>query len=452
MASKHLFSLYSFFICIFLFLSTSNLQAHPDSFAPIVKSEKEKIVHIAISSIVKRSSRSGDRLFDRFNQRIPRQQRQSALGSGFLVSHDGYIVTNHHVIAKADKIEVMLHNGKKYKAKIIGKDKQTELALIKIEAKNLPFVEWGNSAVIEVGDWVLAIGNPLGLDHTVTAGIISAKGRNVFGNTAYGQFLQTDAAINFGNSGGPLFNMDAEVIGINTAIVAGGQNLGFSIPSNLARKVIDQLKKHGKVERGWFGVTIQDVNRELAESFGLPDGMLGIVLTSILPDSPAEKAGLIKGDILVEFNGISLKKVTQLQQFVAETSPGTEVRVKLFRKGNFLNKTIKVTLSQPTEDTSLQSPDNFYKMRLVEMTMESRSSMNVKENYGLLVYDIDPSGVAWEKGIRKNDVILEANNQQLLTLADFTALLEKAQKQSRPISLLILRNGSSIYMALPVKN
>jgi len=452
MATKRYFKYSTFLFVVSLFLLTSTIQAHPDSFAPIVKSEKEKIVHIAISSIVKRRSLSGDPFFNQFKKGLPKQQRQSALGSGFLVSDDGYIVTNHHVIAKAEKIEVKLHNGKKYTARIIGKDKQTELALIKIEAKNLPFVEWGDSKAIEVGDWVLAIGNPLGLDHTVTAGIISAKGRDVFGSTAYGQFLQTDAAINFGNSGGPLFNMDSEVIGINTAIVAGGQNLGFAIPSNLARKVIDQLKKHGKVDRGWFGVTIQDVHRELAESFGLPEGTLGTILTGVLPGSPAEKAGLKKGDILTEFNGIPLKKVTQLQQLVAETTPNTKVKVTVYRKGVTLYKTVKVELRQLTEETSLTSPRNFYKMRLVEMTTESRSSMNIKENFGLLVYDLDPTGIAWEKGIRKSDVILEANNHQLQTLKDFTSVVEKAQKKNRPISLLILRNGSSIYMALPVKN
>lgn len=437
-------------VLLALFVSQPSM-ARPGSFSPIVKSEKEKIVNISSSTVVESSPHRKDPLFEHFFKNMPKKRRQSSLGSGFIISQDGYIVTNHHVIAKAEKIEVTLYDGRTFNAKIIGKDKWTELALIKIETNNLPFVKWGDSDAVEVGDWVLAIGNPLGLDHTVTAGIISARGRNVFGNTAYGQFLQTDAAINFGNSGGPLYNLDAEVIGINTAIVAGGQNLGFAIPSKLAQKVIPQLRKHGKVSRGWFGVEIQEVDNELAESFGLPSGMRGVVLAGIGKGSPAEKAGLKVGDVIVAFNGKPLNKTTQLQQFVAETTPGTTVSVKIFREGKFLNKKVTVDLRPAGEFASLDSANAMFGMQLTALTPENRTESGITEKHGLKVVDIDQTGIAWEKGIRKDDIIVKANNKILTTVDGFFAVVGHARKGSKPISLLILRRGKSIFVALPVK-
>ncbi len=451
MRIRRIFRLSSVVVLFSMAFYSQLLIAHPTSFAPIVKTEKEKIVHISISSIVENPTITRDPFFERFFKNMPRKQRQHALGSGFLVSKDGYIVTNFHVVAKAEKIEVTLYNGTKHKAKIVGKDKITELALIKIDAQNLSFVAWGNSADIEVGDWVLAIGNPLGLDHTVTAGIISARGRDVFSGTAYGRFLQTDAAINFGNSGGPLFNMDAEVIGINTAIVAGGQNLGFAIPSNLAQKVIRQLRERGKVERGWFGVGIQDVSNELAESFELPKGMNGVVLSDIGKGSPAEDAGLRQGDVIVEYNGRSVQKTTELQQYVAETTPGSRVEVKIFRKGKFLVKTVKVALRPADGIVSLDETSNKYGMRLVEITPETRSSLRLKENHGLVVYQIEPTGIAWEIGLRRGDIILEANNGKMKQVDDFQQVLNSAVKRSKPIKLLVSRNGRVLFMALPVQ-
>lgn len=439
-------------ITLLLVVSFAQLAAaRPDSFSPIVKSEKEKIVHISISAVVDNTRVQRDPFFEYFFKNMPKQQRQSALGSGFIISEDGYIVTNHHVIAKAEKIKVTLYNGNTFDAKVIGKDKLSELALIKIDAKNLPYVEWGDSNEMEVGDWVLAIGNPLGLDHTVTAGIISGRGRNVFANTAYGQFLQTDAAINFGNSGGPLFNMDSEVIGINTAIVAGGQNIGFAIPSNLAQKVIQQLKKHGKVERGWFGVGIQDVDNELAESFGLPKGKRGVVLTSIGEDSPARKAGLEKGDVIVTIDGEKTERVNDLQQKVAETAPGENVKVQFYRKGKLMTKTVAVG-KRPTEEiTSLNTTEGKYGLRLVEISPENKPSLNIDEEFGLMVYDIDQNGLAWEKGVRQGDVILEANNQRMEKVEDFYAVMKKASKTARPVYLLVSRKGREMFIAIPVQ-
>jgi serine protease Do len=441
----------SLYLAAWLIMAGSaSVQARPDSFSQIVKSEKEKVVYISTSGIVERRSRQLDPWLEPFFRNIPERERQQALGSGFIISPDGYIVTNHHVISQADKIEVQLYDGKTFKAEIVGMDKLTELALIKIEATDLPFIKWGDSSAVEVGDWVLAIGNPLGFEHTVTAGILSARGRSVFGTTAYGQFLQTDAAINFGNSGGPLFNMAAEVIGINTAIAAGGQNLGFAIPSNLARTVIDQLREHGTVERGWFGVGIQDVNEELAASFGLPEGLRGVILTEVGLDSPAEKGGLQKGDIVVEYNGEPLTRSAMLQQLVAETPPGATVTVKVFRKGSFLTRKITVDRRPADDAISLDETRNLFGMRLVEISAEARQRMSLKEEYGLLVLEIDQTGVAWERGIRQNDIILEADNRKVEALSDFSDVVREAVKNGKPISLLISRGGRSIYLALPV--
>lgn len=449
MTTRHFlsYSIIGFFLAL---LWSTPIHARPDSFSPIVKSEKEKVVHIGILSTTKTPKNMENPYFKQFKRQGPPKQRQWALGSGFIVSAEGYIVTNYHVVAKADKIEVTLFNGVKYKANIIGKDKTTELALLKIDAKNLPYTNWGDSSAMEVGDWAIAIGNPLGLDHTVTAGIISARGRSVFGGTAYGQFLQTDAAINFGNSGGPLFNVNGEVIGINTAIIAGGQNLGFAIPSNMAKKVISQLKKYGKIQRGWLGVEIQEVNTELAESFRMPDGMLGVVLVGIGNGSPAEKAGLQKGDVIVQFNETPLQKSTQLQQLVAETSPGKDAEVKIFRRGQFIIKTVTVSLRSTEQLASLDEKPSLYGIRLTVISPEIRAVLKIKENYGLLVDNIDQAGIAWEKGIRMNDVILEANNIKLKDIEVFNRSVKNTGKLKKPISLLIIRNGRSLYLTLPI--
>ena len=449
---KALKNLFFNFLTIFLISSVSQTTfARPDSFAPIVNSEKTKVVHISISSIIENHPIQQDPFFEHFFKDMPKKRRSSASGSGFIISSDGFIVTNHHVIADADKIEVSLFDGTKYTAKVIGKDKLSELALIKIEANNLPFIKWGDSSKIEIGDWVLAIGNPMGLDHTVTAGILSGRGRTVFADTAYGQFLQTDAAINFGNSGGPLFNMDSEVIGINTAIVAGGQNIGFAIPSTLAQNIIEQLRENGKVVRGWFGVGIQDIDNELAESFGLPEGMRGVVVNSISVDSPAEKAGLKQGDVIVEFNGGSLKKVNDLQQYVAETKPGKEVEVKIFRQGKFISKSVTVGIRPSDDVESTNEAKNEFGLQLVEITPENRDALNLKEDHGLLVFSIDQTGIAWEKGIRKGDIILEANSEKISKTDDFIRIIKKAEKTSRPIFLLISRDGAERFIALPIK-
>lgn len=444
-----LFALALLFLLIFG--TTSSTFARPDSFAPIVKTERKKVVYISTTAIIKHPPiGSGGPLFKHFfGDQQQGSHRSSALGSGFIISADGYIVTNNHVVEKAEKIEVTLMNDSKYTAEVIGKDKLTDLALIKIDAKNLPFVTFGDSSALDVGDWVLAIGNPMGLDHTVTAGILSARGRDIFGGTAYGQFLQTDAAINPGNSGGPLYNMKSQVIGINTAI-ASGQGLGFSIPSNLARKVIKQLKKEGVVRRGWLGVGIQNVDSELAASFGLPKGMTGVAITSVGTGSPAEAGGIKQGDIIVKFNKKKLKKMTHLQQFVAEAMPNTLIKLKIFRNEKFITKKIKLGLRPVGDMISLNKTDNYYGMKLLQITPEQRTKLNLKPTHGLLVHEIDPIGIAWEKGIRKGDVIVKANQKKLKNVPEFQAVVDGAKEKTVPIKLLINRQGRSMFIALPV--
>lgn len=438
-----------FSLLIFV-LSLDSVLAHAESFSSIFKSEKEKVVHISTTSIVE-TQRPQDPFFEQFFGKIPRKRKQSALGSGFIISSDGFIVTNNHVIDKADKIEVTLFNEKIYKAKVIGKDRQTDLALIKIDAENLPFVKMGDSSKVEIGDWLVAIGNPLGLDHTITAGILSARSRDIFNGIGYGKFLQTDAAINPGNSGGPLYNMEGEVIGINSAIVAGGQGLGFAIPSNLTVKIIDQLKKSGKVQRGWLGVGIQNVSHELAESFGLPSGTKGVALTTIGQDTPAQKAGLKQGDVIVEFGGSTVGKTTELQLAVADTPPGESAKVKLYRNGKIIYLEIQVGLRPSGDLVSLDNTENKYGLRLIEVTPETKQSLNLRQDHGLLVYELDSDGIAYERGLRRKDVIIEGNRKKLKTLRDFYDAVETSRKKSQSVTILVVRDGKPIFMALPTE-
>src|SRR5574341_299965 len=315
------------------------------SFADLVEKLKPSVVNISITSMARERgvftspSPFGEQdpfgeFFERFfGQAPPREFKQHGLGSGFIISEDGYVVTNNHVVDLAEDIEVTLEGGEKYKARIIGKDSKTDLALLKIEPKGkLPSVKFGDSDKLRIGDWVMAIGNPFGLGHTVTAGIISAEGR-VLGLGAYDDFIQTDAPINPGNSGGPLFNLNGEVVGVNTAIIAGGQGIGFAIPTNITQNIVDQLKEKGKVVRGWLGVIIQQITSEIAEGMNLKE-LKGALVSDVTPGGPAEKAGIKRGDIIVGFNGHKMEKVAQLTGIVADTPPDTQVQLRVMREKN----------------------------------------------------------------------------------------------------------------------
>lgn len=416
-----------------------------NSFSPIVKSERKKVVHISTSA--KAGTQTSDPLMERFFGPQP-ERRSNALGSGFVYSSDGFIVTNNHVIEQAEKIEVTLYDGRSFEAKVIGTDPMTDLALIKIQdAPHLPAVKLGNSDDLEVGDWVLAIGNPLGLDYTVTAGIISAKGRDIFGGTAYGQFIQTDAAINPGNSGGPLFDVDGKVVGINTAI-AQGQGLGFAIPISLAEKILQQLKLHGKVERGWLGVSIQTLSEDLAESFGLSARIKGVVVTSVGEGSPAEKGGLKQGDVIIQLNGQVVDKTTKLQQLVAESLPGSKVSMKVYRDRRQIDLDLTLGRRPEGDIVSLDASLNELGFKAVEIDPEVRRQWKLEQREGLLVVAVNPNSTAFEKGLRRGDILVEADGIPLNKREDLNRALKRSGDKLR---LLIKRDGQPIYLALPTK-
>ncbi|HZV81635.1 MAG TPA: Do family serine endopeptidase, partial [Geobacteraceae bacterium] len=317
----------------------------PPDFVELAKKLKPSVVNIGTEKTVRTQRRLqrpfGNNspfgsdpfqdFFDRFfEDQIPQGYKQRSLGSGFIISEDGYILTNNHVIDGADEIKVKLEDGKELKGEIKGMDAKLDLALIKVTSKDkLPVAELGDSDAIQVGEWVMAIGNPFGLAETVTAGIISAKGR-VIGSGPYDDFIQTDASINPGNSGGPLFNARGEVVGINTAIIAGGQGIGFAIPVNMAKSILPQLREKGKVARGWLGVSVQPVTKDLSQAFGL-ENERGALVSEVMPESPAQKSGIKVGDVIVEFDGKPVKEMNDLPRIVAATLSGREVKIKVVR-------------------------------------------------------------------------------------------------------------------------
>ena len=384
-----------------------------------------------------------------FNQQQP-QRRTRSLGSGFLISADGYILTNNHVVEKADKISVKLQKGEKViQAKVIGTDPETDLALIKIDnGSSLPYLKLGDSAKMRVGDWVLAIGNPFGLAHTVTQGIISAKGR-IIGAGPYDDFIQTDASINPGNSGGPLLNLDGEVIGINTAIVAAGQGIGFAVPSSITKDVVNQLKSKGKVRRGMRGVTIQAVDENTAKALGLPNAK-GALVSQVGPGSPAEKAGLASGDVITEVNGQPVSDAHELTTKVGAMAPGESVNVTFIRKGQ--SKSAKVTLverdlkqlGQSGEDSSAQGDT-------LGMTLSNTDPRTNRPAGGLMVVGLEQGSAAAEAGIRKGDVIVEINQKPVTTPQEAAAVIEQEGKAKGAVVVLLKRQGQPVFRSIPVQ-
>jgi serine protease Do len=422
--------------------------AQPLSFAPIVKAQRAKVVHINTSA----RSPAGEPASGGDPFRLPDPNRGS--GSGFIVSPDGYIVTNHHVVENADGVEVLLSDERRFLAEIVGLDPQTDLALLKIAADGLPVVAFGDSNRLEVGDWVLAIGNPLGLDHTVTAGIISAKGRNIFDqeNLAYGEFLQTDAAINPGNSGGPLFNLDGQVVGVNSAISRKGQGIGFAVPSNLVVQVVAQLREFGRVNRGWLGVVILEVTHELADKLALPSGTHGVLVDEILPESPARTAGMRAGDVLTGFGAESLSKVPQLQKLVALSAPGSEVDVRGLRRGaesqpwQPLRLHLRIGVNPAAADTGQPSPLSRIGLSALNIPADVRQQIELDSEGGVLVESVTPGGVAEEAGLRAGDIIVEVNRTEVGSrVALETALL---QARSERIPLVVRRQNKMLFLVL----
>jgi Do/DeqQ family serine protease len=386
-----------------------------------------------------------DEFFGDFFRGAPRpRQREQSLGSGFLISTDGYILTNEHVVKGGEKITVKLSDQRTFAARVIGIDARTDVAVLKIEAReDLPTVVLGDSDALQVGQWALAIGNPFGLDRTLTVGVISATGRANLGIEDYEDFIQTDASINPGNSGGPLLNIYGEVVGINTAIVAAGQGIGFAIPINLARLIAEQLIETGEVTRGWLGVSIQPLTPELAESFGL-DRLSGALVNQVIPGSPAEKAGVQRGDLLVSFDGREVRGVRELQLMVASTPVGRTVQLEVVRGGK--RQRLPVTIVAQQVASAAETPP------AAPLEKESALGLTVapaEDGAGVLVEEVDPSSPAAAAGVRPGDQILALNKEEVRDLPSFHSAVRKAQT-GKHVVLLLRRGDATLYLAFPV--
>ena len=383
-----------------------------------------------------------------------RERESRSLGSGFVISPDGYILTNHHVVADADEIQVRFSDRRFYDAKVIGSDKGSDVALIKIDATDLPTVKVGKSNDLKVGEWVLAIGSPFGFDHTVTAGIVSAKGRSLPSEN-YVPFIQTDVAINPGNSGGPLINLDGEVVGINSQIYSrtgGFMGLSFAIPIELAVNVADQLREKGKVERGFLGVLIQDVDRNLAESFGL-DQPHGALVSRVMPDSPAEKAGLRVGDVILAFNGTKLLNSSQLPPLVGTTRIDEKATLRVLRDGKQRNIDVLVGRLADDEPEAQQIPAQAEPaeieqlgLAVIDIQPEVRKELGLEESGGALISDISP-GAAQDAGIRRGDIVLMFDGVEVKNAGHLRQLIE-AVDQKRTVAVLVRRGDNPLFMAL----
>jgi len=390
-----------------------------------------------------------EEFFDRF---VPRgDMKRRSLGSGFIINKDGYIVTNNHVIQEAESITVIFKDETEAEAKVIGKDPKTDVALIKVDVdRELPAAPLGDSHSLEVGDWVLAIGNPFGLKDTLTAGIVSAIGREI-GAGPYDDFIQTDASINPGNSGGPLLNMKGNVVGINTAIIAGGTGIGFAIPINLAKELLPQLKDTGHISRGWLGVFIQRVTPDLAKSFKL-DEAKGALVSEIMKDGPAADSGLKQGDIIVGYEGKPVDSFSDLPRMVANTAPGTKVSLKVLRNGK--TKTFRVTLGELPDDeeempagaeTGLQLG-----LQLQAITPDLARAHELPVDKGLIVTGVAPDGAAAEGGIRAGDIIQAINQNPVATIADFQKIVDAAP-DGAPMLFLVKRQEGSLFLSVEKK-
>lgn len=384
-------------------------------------------------------------------------QQVSSLGSGFIISQDGYVITNHHVVAEADEIIVRLNDRSEYNAQLIGSDKQTDIAVLKIDAKGLPAAKIGQSNKVEVGEWVLAIGSPFGFDYSVTAGIVSAIGRNL-PNENYIPFIQTDVAINPGNSGGPLFNLDGEAIGVNSQIYSrtgGFMGLSFAIPMDIVLNVYEQIRDTGSVSRGWLGVMIQDVTRDLAESFGMkkPGGAL---VAKVLDGSPAAAAGVEAGDIITVFNGHEIETSSDLPPVVGTTKVGTSAPVEVLRNGKAKTLTVKIAAMPDQEVASTPSeshthphspePETRLKARFRDLTADQRQQLDIKAGQGVLVEEVS-EGPAASAGILPGDVVLMLDNEKITSSKQITQLID-ALPAKRSVPVLINREGNPLFLAI----
>ena len=461
--------------------ATESLRMMGKAFASVAKHVSPAVVFIKVEKIVESqpnveffspfrggSSPFGDDFFRRFFgtpfpqeqprrfRQIPRQQQRIVgQGSGFIISPDGYILTNNHVVGDTDKVTVKLEDGREFTAKTVGTDPHSDVAVIKIDAKNLPVLSLGDSDVLEVGEWVLAIGNPFGLSHTLTAGIVSAKGRSSLGLADYENFIQTDAAINPGNSGGPLIDLNGKAVGMNTALFSrsgGYMGIGFAIPINMAKAIKDQLIRTGSVTRGFLGIVIQDLTPELAKSFGLDDHQ-GILVAEVTEDSPAEKAGLRQGDVIVEFDGKAVEEVGAFRNRVSIKAPGTKEKITVLRDGK--RQTLTVTIgklpgSGLTTSTESHTPEKLG-LTVQALSPDLTERFGYQGEKGVLVTQVTPGSVAALAGIQPGMLIQEVNRKQIHSVNEFKqAIKESGNKKS--VLLLIKDDKYSRYIVLKIED
>ncbi len=443
----------------------------PESFADLAERLLPTVVNISTTQKVEAGQEQQfEEFFKDFFERRggddpqpPQRRRASSLGSGFIIDPTGYIVTNHHVVENADEVTVRFYDGTTLEATIVGSDKDTDLALLKVEtADPLPSTRWGKSEQTRIGDWVVAIGNPFGLGGTVTAGIVSARQRDINAGR-YDDFIQTDAAINRGNSGGPMFNLDGEVIGVNTAIFSpsgGSVGIGFAIPSSLARNVILQLRDAGEVQRGWLGVRIQSVNDELAEGLHL-DRPRGALVASVTDGGPAETAGIQQGDVILTFDGRDVTEMRKLPRMVAETPIGKEVPVVVWRKGKsetFHVQLGKLEIEKVAATVGAIEPEDTGEvptlgLALGRITPELRSRFELDEKTdGVVITEVEPDSTAAEKGLRPGDVIVEVDQEEVASPADVASKVDRAKDEGyRVVTLLVYRQGDFQWVAVRIQ-
>ncbi len=438
--------------------TTGQLEQLSQTFRDVAKVVSPAVVYISTVQTVKGVQGQFPGLFnDPFFRRffgIPDQQefKQQALGSGFLVSQDGYILTNNHVVQNAEKIQVTLPDKRQFDAKVIGTDPKSDVAVIKIDGDHFPVAPLGNSSNTAVGDWVLAIGTPYGLSQTVTAGIISAEGRANIGIVDYEDFIQTDAAINPGNSGGPLVNIQGQVIGINTAIFSqsgGYQGIGFAIPIDMAKGIMDNLIAHGKVVRGWLGVMIQAVTPEIAKGFGLTE-TTGALVGDVVKDGPADKAGIKRGDVIIALNGQPIDTPNTLKNLVAQTDVNKTVPVVVIRDGK--EQTLQVTISeQPSEaqaqaEESAPSIETRFGLSVQELTPDIASQLGYTDDKGVIIVGVEPGSPADQAGLQRGDLIKEINRHPIESLTAYQKVMASIGKDES--LLLLVRRGDNTYYAV----
>lgn len=444
----------------------ANAQNLPD-FTELVEDAAPGVVNISTSRTVQRRSAPGFEGFGGqdmpeifrhfFGDSFPsppssgqgRSEERQSLGSGFIISEDGYVMTNAHVVQDADEILVRLNDRRELSAELIGSDEQTDVALLKIDASNLPTLTLGDSDALRVGEWVAAIGSPFGFDHSVTAGIVSAINRTL-PRDAYVPFIQTDVAINPGNSGGPLFNLDGEVVGINSQIFTrsgGFMGVSFAIPINVAMDVAEQLRDDGRVNRGWLGVMIQPVSRDLAESFGMQDA-IGALIADLDPEGPAARGGLQAGDVILEVNGEEVERSSSLPRLIGRGAPGTEVELTLMRDGEEISESVELGSWPNAEEQPEQASSN-NQVRLGVMVAEIDEAMREQLNIqgGVEVRQVEPGSVAAEAGIRPGDVLVSIDHRGVSTSEELVEIVEELPSD-RAIPIRLFREGRSLFVAL----